>query len=289
MLRLDDFYKDGDDPTLPRITEGANAGIVDWDDPRRGCSTTRWPRSSELCRDGRADVPVYDIAHDGRTGSRRLDARRARRRSSPRASSPQEIVAACREAGLLAAAFCVRQHPMVTFWRRLTRDLREHRKPPLVLVRRGLALMRDQPRVVAHAVALGCDAGDRRRGVRQDQRVTDLADHSRTHRTCGPSVLVVAENLPGPWPDFEEQVFAMHRRVNRWWPRALGTTPWAVARELGGRRVRRFRQDEVLAALPTPVPVYLGSRWLPRHVVLVLERRTTASASMTQPAGPSYR
>ena len=51
---------------------------------------------------------------------------------------------------------CLRQHPLVTFWRRLTRDLREHRKPPLVLVRRGLALMRDQQRVVAHAVALGC-------------------------------------------------------------------------------------------------------------------------------------
>ena len=42
------------------------------------------------------------------------------------------------EAGLLAAAYCVRQHPLVTFWRRLTRDLREHRKPPLVLVRRGV-------------------------------------------------------------------------------------------------------------------------------------------------------
>lgn len=91
------------------------------------------------------------------------------------------------------------------------------------------------------------------------------------NRTCGPSVLVVAQNLAGPWPDFEQQVFAMHRRVSRWWPRALGTTPWAVARELGGRRVRRFRHDEVVAALPTPVPVFLGSRWLPRHVVLVLE------------------
>jgi uridine kinase len=45
---------------------------------------------------------------------------------------------------------------MVTFWRRLTRDLREHRKPPLVLVRRGLALMRDQRRVVSHAVERGC-------------------------------------------------------------------------------------------------------------------------------------
>jgi uridine kinase len=47
---------------------------------------------------------------------------------------------------------------VVTFWRRLTRDLREHRKPPLVLVRRGWALMRDQRRVIADAVAHGCTA-----------------------------------------------------------------------------------------------------------------------------------
>jgi uridine kinase len=67
------------------------------------------------------------------------------------------VVAACRAGGMLAAAYCVRQHPMVTFWRRLTRDLREHRKPPLVLVRRGLALMREQRRLVAEVVAHGCD------------------------------------------------------------------------------------------------------------------------------------
>ena len=57
---------------------------------------------------------------------------------------------------LLAGAYCVRQHPLVTFWRRLTRDLREHRKPPLVLVKRGFALLADQKRVVADAVAKGC-------------------------------------------------------------------------------------------------------------------------------------
>ena len=68
------------------------------------------------------------------------------------------MVAPLRAAGLLAAAYCLRQHPMVTFWRRLSRDLREHRKPPLVLVRRGLALMRDQRRIVAAAVAAGCTA-----------------------------------------------------------------------------------------------------------------------------------
>jgi hypothetical protein len=94
-------------------------------------------------------------------------------------------------------------------------------------------------------------------------------------RTCGPSVVVVARGLPGPWPDFEATVLATHRRLNRVWPRALGTTPWAVARALGGR-VRWIRGrgwGEVLAALPRPTPVYLGSRWLPRHVVLALDVR----------------
>ena len=75
----------------------------------------------------------------------------SRRACSPRTSCPQ-----CADAGLLAAAYCVRQHAAVTFWRRLTRDLRERRKPPLVLVRRGWALLRDQRRVVDDAVAKGC-------------------------------------------------------------------------------------------------------------------------------------
>lgn len=96
-------------------------------------------------------------------------------------------------------------------------------------------------------------------------------------RTCGPSVVVVARALaagevPDPWPGFATEVLAIHRRLNRWWPRALGTTPWAVRRALGGR-VRRYRRSEVLAALPRPVPVWIGSRWLPRHVVLVLDER----------------
>ena len=103
-------------------------------------------------------MPVYDIAHDGRTGTHELRPRR-RRLVLAEGIFAQEVVGACREAGVLAAAYCLRQPAVVTFWRRLTRDLREHRKPPLVLVRRGLALMRDQRRVIAHAVALGCRPG----------------------------------------------------------------------------------------------------------------------------------
>ena len=84
-------------------------------------------------------------------------------------------------------------------------------------------------------------------------------------RTCGPACVVVAQHLgrglPPPWPHFGDDVLALHRRLNRWWPRALGTTPWAVAAALDGR-VRRYRPAEVLAALPSPVPVYLGlAQW----------------------------
>jgi uridine kinase len=156
VLRLDDFYKSGGDPTLPLITEGPNAGIVDWDDPESWILEDALDALSSLCRDGKAEVPVYEIAQNGRCGSQVLDLE-----GSPlfvaEGIFAHHVVRACREDGMLAAAYCVRQHPVVTFWRRLTRDLREHRKPPLVLVRRGVALMREQRRLVADVVAHGCE------------------------------------------------------------------------------------------------------------------------------------
>ncbi|RYC11215.1 ATP-binding protein [Nocardioides zhouii] len=155
ILRLDDFYKDGDDPSLPRITHGANAGLVDWDDPASWHQQDALVALRELCLTGRSEVPVYEIAQNGRSGSRVVDLGGSTRFVAEGIFAP-EVVAACREEGLLAAAYCITQHPAVTFWRRLTRDLRERRKPPLVLLRRGAALMRDQQRVVAHALRQGC-------------------------------------------------------------------------------------------------------------------------------------
>jgi uridine kinase len=155
VLRLDDFYRDGDDPALPRITEGSNSGLVDWDDPGSWLCDEAVAALSTLCHSGTVETPVYSISANGRTGTRTLSL----------AGAPlvvaegifaHHVVGRLREAGLLAAAYCLRQHPVVTFWRRLTRDLREHRKPPLVLVRRGLALARDQRHIVAEAVAAGC-------------------------------------------------------------------------------------------------------------------------------------
>jgi uridine kinase len=154
VVNLDDFYKDGDDATLPRVRIAPGREIVDWDDPASWAREDALDALERLCRDGVADLPVYDIARDGRVGSVR-----ASLGGAPYVVAEglfaQEVVAGCRERGLLADAVCVRNHRLVTFWRRLTRDLREQRKPPLVLLRRGLRLCRAEPAVVAHAAACG--------------------------------------------------------------------------------------------------------------------------------------
>jgi uridine kinase len=151
VLNLDDFYKNGSDPSLPRL----DMGVVDWDDPQSWLHDDALRAIEQLCQEGEADVPVYDIAHDGRTGHARLELGDAAYFIAEGIFA-QEIVAQCAARGLLADAICVRHHRLVTFWRRLTRDLKERRKPPHVLVRRGLMLLKLEPQVVAHAVELGC-------------------------------------------------------------------------------------------------------------------------------------
>lgn len=180
MLRLDDFYKDAGDPSLPLIAQGPNAGVVDWDDPHSWHLDDALDAIARLCRDGVVDVPDYDISLSRRVGVRHLDL----------AGSPlfvaegifaQEVVPRVREAGQLADAICVRQHALITFWRRLTRDLREHRKPPLLLVRRGAALARAQRAVIAHAVALGCRplGNEQARAAIETLRATSAAPRSQ--------------------------------------------------------------------------------------------------------------
>jgi uridine kinase len=60
---------------------------------------------------------------------------------------------------------------MVTYALRLLRDLREHRKAPHVLVRRGWRLMRAEPEIVARMAELGCEPMPPRRA---EQRLRDL-------------------------------------------------------------------------------------------------------------------
>lgn len=155
VLRLDDFYREVGEEGLPLITVGANAGIVDWDHPDSWDSVAAVSALSALCLNGATEVPDYDISTSSRTGSRVLDLGVAQHFVAEGIFAPH-VVQTCAELGILSAAYCITQHPLVTFWRRLTRDLGERRKPPAVLVRRGWALMRAQRRVVAGAVAQGC-------------------------------------------------------------------------------------------------------------------------------------
>jgi hypothetical protein len=123
------------------------------------------------------------------------------------------------------------------------------------------------------------------------------------HRSCGAAVAVMGEALrndayarrllAGGDEGFDREVLAMHRRitgpvdasgaVQAPWLRVVGTPPWALARQLGratsrGRVVTaRFRPGRAWAAMNDTlgrgalVPAYVGSRWLPRHVVLAVE------------------
>ena len=157
-LPLDDFYRDADDgrqdPPLPR-----RFGIVDWDDPASWDAAAALAAIESLGRQGVADVPMYDIPTSRRTGTRRIDLA-GRRLFVAKGIFAAELVAAVGERvgerGLLADALCLTMHPAATFGRRLLRDLAEMRKPPLTLLRRGIALARAERGLVAHWTALGC-------------------------------------------------------------------------------------------------------------------------------------
>jgi uridine kinase len=151
ILQLDDFYKDGADPTLPRFDSGA----VDWDHPVSWNAATAMQAVRRLCRNGGIDHPIYDISANARVGHRELKLEGARFFVAEGIFAA-ELAGCCAEEGLLGAAICVRRSRWVTFALRLVRDLREHRKPPRLLVRRGWWLARREPEIVAALVEMGC-------------------------------------------------------------------------------------------------------------------------------------
>lgn len=117
-------------------------------------------------------------------------------------------------------------------------------------------------------------------------------------RSCGAASLVMARRLVDPryaalvgdQPTFAHEAATLHRRLTSLadagghrqlpWPRAIGTPPWAVARDLRlvtgvpyavhPVRLGRHAWPHLATAEPQrPVAVYVGSLLLPRHVVLV--------------------
>ncbi len=151
IVRLDDFYRDEDDPAMPRSAE---LGIVDWDDPASWNADAAVAALDALVRDGVTTVPTYDLSTSRATGSTQVVCDAADLVLAEGIFAA-ELVGPLRERGLLHAAYVVCRDRRLTFLLRLVRDLRERRKPPVVLVRRGIGLMREEPQVVARAVRLG--------------------------------------------------------------------------------------------------------------------------------------
>ncbi|MET7895447.1 uridine kinase family protein [Streptomyces mirabilis] len=157
VLRLDDFYKEGTDPTLPQV-EGSSD--IDWDHPQSWDADIAVAAIEELCRTGRTTVPVYDISLSARTGAEALHIERTPLFIAEGIFAA-EIVERCRELGILADALCLSRGPLTTFRRRFLRDLREGRKSVPFLLRRGWRLMRSERSIVARQSALGAHPCDK--------------------------------------------------------------------------------------------------------------------------------
>ncbi|WP_316777326.1 uridine kinase family protein [Streptomyces sasae] len=157
VLRLDDFYKEGDDPTLPLVAGSAD---IDWDHPESWDAEVAVEAIGRLCATGSAAVPVYDIALSARTGEEMLHIGRTPLFIAEGIFAA-EIVERCRELGLLADALCLSRGPVKTFRRRFLRDLKEGRKSVPFLLRRGWRLMRAERTIVSRQVSLGAHPCDR--------------------------------------------------------------------------------------------------------------------------------
>jgi hypothetical protein len=127
--------------------------------------------------------------------------------------------------------------------------------------------------------------------------------------TCGSAVLLVLATWADPLaalalttPEFDvlgfeyrfdQRQLAIHRQSNRFWPRALGTSPWGMvgwlrrhAAGLGPYRVRLVDADsaddigaavaevDAVLDLGDPVPLLVGAG-VPRHYGLALGRDTS--------------
>lgn len=157
IVRLDDFYRDLDDTNDPPMPRQVGLGIIDWDHPDSWNCAAAVEALVELVDTGSTQTPVYDLSLSRAVGSTTVTAA-ADDLVLAEGIFAAETVADLRSAGVLHSAWCIHHRPSVTFVRRLARDLRERRKSPSVLVRRGWTLMRAEPEVVERQVALGAES-----------------------------------------------------------------------------------------------------------------------------------
>lgn len=149
LLRLDDFYFDADAPHLPRTL-----GTVDWDHPASWDAESSLAALAALCERGCAQVPSYDIAASARTGHHDLSLGHHRLFIAEGIFAPVLLGSARRANVPIDPIYLDRPRTLVAVLR-LVRDLRKHRKPPSLLLRRGFMLWRQQPSLKRNAIAAG--------------------------------------------------------------------------------------------------------------------------------------
>ncbi len=139
-------------------------------------------------------------------------------------------------------------------------------------------------------------------------RIEQLRLRQRDGVTCGPTVAIVGSALLDPdyaadlvepeW--FADEQGRLHRNLNRWWPRALGTTPVGMARAMSRHSALRYRwrrarcgRDRLLdvreaVLLGYPVAMLVG-RIIPRHWVLLVDAAGTVGFRCYEPSSGSIR
>lgn len=185
VLGLDEFYRELDDPGLPH-----RFGIVDWDDPASWNAGAALEALTALAHDGAAEIPEYSISASRRTGTTRLVAGDAPLIIAEGIFAA-ELIAPLAAAGLLADAIVLHRPTPVVFALRLVRDLRQNRKPPLTLLRRGWGLAQDQRADLEGWVGAGMRPEGLHAGTRWLHRLTGVADceQRHTHRSRAGDVL----------------------------------------------------------------------------------------------------
>ena len=159
-FRLDDFYREIDYPGHV-LTD---YGIIDWDDPAAWDAGAAVEAIRTLIDTGEVQVPEYSI------GESRIVGRRTVRLGEATAIVAEgvfaiELLPHLRAAGIPASAIYLDRPGWLVFALRLRRDLAKKRKPPLVLLRRGLALWQAQPGLKRKACRAGFTALSMRKAL----------------------------------------------------------------------------------------------------------------------------
>lgn len=127
---------------------------MDWDDPRTWNETAALHAIQELIRTGSTTVPRYDISRNAAVGTQHVDLGDADCFIAEGVFAI-EMAERCNEAGLPVKALYLDRPSILVAALRFVRDVRERRKPLIVLVRRGFALWRRDPELRRRALAAG--------------------------------------------------------------------------------------------------------------------------------------